>query len=652
MSDSHGATVPSGAAAFCRSVSWYAKRLLVMDPAELYHRVGEHLVIKMLQLQHRFDWPSLNGASHDRRPFAFCTSTTAQLPSLPWSFERGLSESTQLLAGKLVVLGCEWQWRPGEDVWHEAPDTHQIWPRKFFGQIPYRAGNPYGDVRVAWEPSRLQQLVSLGLLAQRAEPEIQTRAVALLEVQFLSWIDANPLLTGIHYISVMECGLRMLAVCHALDLVRGWLQHPDRVWPALVEFVRGHAELIRKRLSIHSSAGNHTIAEAAALVYAGSLFPEMPESQVWRSVGLSLLEQEAPRQILPDGGGAEQAFWYQRFISDLYGLVVTFLTHRDGSVSTIIEDAFHRSRVFLDALGAKEDPLPSIGDADGGYALSPFLNFSTAPKIHPAGLACFETSGYSVIRSTSMTQQQLIFDHGPLGLAPCFAHGHADALSVTFKLAGQEVLLDPGTYTYTGDHVWRNYFRGTRAHNTVIVDHLDQAVQETAFMWSQPFHAQAVVKEGSADGVITVLAYHNGYLKRTGVTHWRAVLYAPPCSWLVWDRLTGDGVHHVALHWHLGTTPHVQAGRYVLGCETQILSRGVQGGTNTLHCGEVRPTSGWWSPRYGVKEPISTVRTEYTGSLPHEFTTHIYIGVDGVMAEPLVNRVSDLRRLIDETITR
>ena len=123
----------------------------------------------------------------------------------------------------------------------------------------------------------------------------------------------------------MECGLRMLAACHALDLVRDRLQEPTRVWKALLELVRGHAELIRKRLSIHSSAGNHTIAEAAALVYAGSLFPEMPEAQLWRSLGLSLLEQEASHQILPDGGGAEQSFWYQRFISDLYGLVITLL---------------------------------------------------------------------------------------------------------------------------------------------------------------------------------------------------------------------------------------------------------------------------------------------------------------------------------------
>lgn len=623
-----------------------------MGPAEIIHRVAEHCTIKILEVRHRLGQTGSNDIAGSVDQFSFCSGSARKLPNLPWSFNFNDETAERILSRKLCVLGHEWIWRPHSSVWHEAPDTHRQWPQLFFGRIPYREGNPYGDVRVAWEPSRLQHLVALGLLAERAEPDIRRRAVALLETQFLSWIEANPILTGIHYISIMECGLRILAVCHAFDLVRRWLQDPDRVWLALVELVHGHAELIRKRLSVHSSAGNHTIAEAAGLVYAGSLFPEMAEAQLWRSVGLSLLEQEASHQIFSDGGGVEQSFWYQRFISDLYGLVVRILKQRHDPVSPAIEDAFHRSRLFLDSFDAKGDPLPSIGDGDSGYALSPFLDFSTAPKTHPAGLVSFEASGYSIIRSKSRSKPRLIFDHGPLGLPPCYAHGHADALSVVLKVEDQEVLLDPGTYTYTGDRAWRSYFRETRAHNTVCVDHMDQAVQETVFMWSQPFHAQVIFKEESTDGAITILARHNGYEKRTGVTHWRAVLYASPCSWLIWDRLTGNGVHHLELNWHLAIEPSVQAGLYVLPCGETSVRLAVEGGQKTLHHGEVKPKSGWRSRHYGVKEPISTLRTEYTGSLPHEFTTHIHMGADVTTTEPLFERFSGLRQFIDETTTR
>jgi len=61
----------------------------------------------------------------------------------------------------------------------------------FFDAIPYLDGNPVGDVRVAWEPSHLQQLIALALIARGADDVDAKRAVALIEDQFLSWVTAN-----------------------------------------------------------------------------------------------------------------------------------------------------------------------------------------------------------------------------------------------------------------------------------------------------------------------------------------------------------------------------------------------------------------------------------------------------------------------------
>ena len=65
------------------------------------------------------------------------------------------------------------------------------------------------------------------------------------------------------------------------------------------------------------------------------------------------------------------------------------------------------------------------------------------------------------------------------GMPPLYNHGHADALSITLSVGGKETLVDPGTYRYNGEPEFRKYFKGTRAHNTVTIDGLDQAVQET-----------------------------------------------------------------------------------------------------------------------------------------------------------------------------
>ena len=636
--------------AFRHTVSWYAKRLRVMGPAEMCHRVGEQAVIKLLHIQHRFGWLSIDAAPQDVRSFGFCTSASPQLPELPWSLKDGQDNSAQLLAGKMTVLGCEWQWRLDDTVWHEAPDTHMPWPLKFFGQIPYRAGNPYGDVRVAWEPSRLQQLVSLGLLARETAPDVRRRAVALLEAQFLSWVDANPFLTGIHYISAMECGLRILAICHALDLAREWLRNSERIWPALLSLVHGHAELIRKRISGYSSTGNHTIAEAAALIYAGVLFPEMPHAERWRSLGLSLLEEEASHQILPDGGTAEQSFWYHRFICDLYGLVVILLHRHSYPVGSNIVKAFDRSLRFLESFATPSGRLPQIGDGDGGYALSPFLRFSTNQVIEASGLTTLSDSGYSIVRSKPPLRQQVIFDYGSLGMSPCFGHGHADALSIIFSCGEQELFVDPGTFTYTGDPTWRTYFRGTRAHNTVTVDQLDQAVQETAFLWSQPFRPQLSYHHITPDGAVILIANHNGYKGRLGVTHWRAVAYDPVGRWLIWDYLSGSGSHHLELNWHLAVEPIAKKDGHTVQLDGGLLRLLIDGGVTTLHKGDINPISGWRSTQYATKEPISTLRTIFTGTLPHEFATQIQL--DGATPSAhVIPTLTFFREFVHETHT-
>ncbi len=207
--------------------------------------------------------------------FTFCTAADAQLPGLPWRFPEEEGFVLSRLDGEVGALGYSWNWRDTQGVWHEAPDTGKQWPSLFYGSIPYRSGNPYGDIRVAWEPSRLQHLIDLSWMAGTIDDQRAGEAVRLLERQFLSWCKENPPWCGIHYISVMECGLRIISVAYALDRVRMRLNSPNEVWSAYASMVKVHAKLIMKRLSLYSSSGNHTIAECAGLVYAGLLFPEM-----------------------------------------------------------------------------------------------------------------------------------------------------------------------------------------------------------------------------------------------------------------------------------------------------------------------------------------------------------------------------------------
>ncbi|MEW6247772.1 MAG: alginate lyase family protein [Nitrospirota bacterium] len=648
MTSDAAGTMPFHSFRVSRTLAWYARRASVMSPAELISRAGEQCALKAWQVGHRFGWLTADAPVRDAGRLAFCVASTPQLPELPWALDALADSAEGLVEGRFRALGHEWAWSEDPDIWRRAPDTGRLWPNTFFASIPYREGNPYGDVRVAWEPARLQHLIALALISRTAEASLRRRAVQSLEARLRSWRKANPFLTGIHYISAMECALRLLAVCHAIDIARPWLSDPEGTWPVVTGLIRGHAEFIRRRLSIGSSLGNHTVAEAAGLVYAGILFPELQGDGGWSAAGLRLLEHEASHQILDDGGGAEQGFRYQRVVSDLYRLVVALLRQRNRPVPAALERAVARSQAFDAAFGWPAERWPAIGDGDDGYALSPFLRFPRGEPAPVPATSTFRSSGYTVVTRADGARSRLIFDHGPLGMAPCYAHGHADALSVLLDIDDLEVLIDPGTYTYTGEPSWRRYFRGTSAHNTVTVDGLDQAVQEAAFLWTQPFYTRLAHRDTNPDGSVALVASHDGYLKRLGVLHWRALLYQPPSRWVILDRLTGRGVHRLDANWHLGADPFVEAGSSVLRSGATAVRIDVTGGAVSWHRGETDPPSGWRSPAYGVKVPIATVRCRYEGPLPHEFVTVVRADHDGSRRWVPGAALARLRRLIDE----
>jgi len=604
-------------------LSWYIKRLSVMEPGELRHRLGEQVRLRQLAMRQQPAGHADAPPVRDWQRYSFCTSAATMLPPLHWDMSALRAVADGWKTGNWPALGFNWSWRDDADVWRRAPDTGRLWPQDFFGAISYRTGNPYGDIRVAWEPGRLQQLVALALLAQLGPDEEADAIARVVAAQLHAWIAGNPPYRGIHYISAMECALRLIAVCHALDLLRGRLPDPDRIWPAALALVTGHAALIERRLSLYSSRGNHTVAECVGLIYAGILFAEHPKAARWRKRGLQVLAGEAPHQVLEDGGGIERALHYHRFVIDLLGLADALLEYRYMERPPAVVAALERGRRFLAAVTLADGETLPVGDGDGGYALSRFLRWTAVDDAAQSDAEHFEDTGYSVLRA-SESDSVLLFDHGPLGMPPSFGHAHGDALSVALYQGAEPILADPGTYTYTGDPDWRRYFRSTTAHNTVCVGGRDQAVQETAFQWSSPHECCLIGADRTADGIIRMLGRLD-VAGEGGYRHLRGVAAVPGAWAYIWDHVDGGGDGDAAvLHWHCGVAVRKTENplRFVLAAAAGDVSLELtgDGAAPDVITGESDPPLGWLSPEYGQKRPCTVIRRS-APSLPATFGT-------------------------------
>ncbi|WEZ85858.1 heparinase II/III-family protein (plasmid) [Rhizobium sp. 32-5/1] len=242
----------------------------------------------------------------------------------------------------------------------------------------------------------------------------------------------------------------------------------------------------------------------------------------------------------------------------------------------------------------------------------------------PYGLKTFADGGYTVIREAREGHDvHIIMDHAPLGYLSIAAHGHADALSLVVTVDGKPLFIDPGTYLYHSGGAWRDWFRSTRAHNTLALAGSDQSIMSGAFNWS---HKAAATLELIEEGRNwRIVASHDGYQKRFGCLHRRTVT-ADPCGFSIADALVGDNDQMAEVCFQLapGAVVEIETRRANIYYDRQLLAQ-----LSFSHMGEVRSllggppgSGGWFSGSFGTKLPAP--RIVWSGKLPlHGLVTRV-----------------------------
>jgi hypothetical protein len=238
----------------------------------------------------------------------------------------------------------------------------------FFADLKLGAETP--DIRMVWEPARLQHITVL-LFSSTLNGGVESGAEAIARAKnfLFEWMKKNPFPFGPHYISAMECGLRIPVFIYALKTMK--LSATER--REILDSLHCHAWWVSKRLSLYSSGGNHTVSECLGLVFAGMVFRSFPEGAQWLSFGVETLRREILNQILPDGGPVEQSLGYHRFILDLYWLVLDFLKKNGIDLHLEWRPLLDSGERFLEAF-RDGSYLPAIGDSDDGFAVAPGMH--------------------------------------------------------------------------------------------------------------------------------------------------------------------------------------------------------------------------------------------------------------------------------------
>ncbi|HUI03337.1 MAG TPA: alginate lyase family protein [Acidimicrobiales bacterium] len=561
-----------------------------------------------------------------------------------------------ILAGHWTLLGV-----PRPDIehpdWFLDPVTGRRAPSgAYCFSIDHRSESVTGNVKQVWELSRMQHVTVLAAaFALTSDERFARRAGEHLR----SWWAQSPFLSGVHWTSGIEVGLRLIAWVWARRLLDRWhgarpLFEENELALAQIWWHQRYLDAFPSR---GSSANNHAVAEAAGQLVAARAFPWFDESERWGARAAAALEAGLADNTFPSGVNRELAFEYHGFVAEL-GLLAGLEADRSGRpLGPAAWDTLGR---MLDVVAAVVDAAgrpPRQGDGDdgrglvlgptdanrwvallalGGAVFGPDRWWPDAPADAAAVLLAamggdhplagrperrpshFADAGLTIMRTPPGSAPEIWCrcDAGPHGFLSIAAHAHADALSVEVRHAGVDVLADPGTYCYHGEPAWRRYFRSTSAHNTLEVDGQDQSASGGPFLWVRHARSRLEALTTLPDGTVTGWsAEHDGYRDLVPpVGHRRTVrLLLDERAIEIDDVVTSSGHHALQAAFHLG--PAVQAtlegstvslwwdapapGRAELQLPGDLDWRTVRGATE--------PVLGWYSPRFGEKVPATTV---------------------------------------------
>lgn len=550
-------------------------------------------------------------------------------------------------------LGGASVWLGERILWQRDPRTGKNWEEK--GQhrnctCRCSAGSDPRRVRLL---SRCQHLVPLALVSHL---ESRSDYADEVELQIRSWIAQNPIGRGINWKSPAESAIRALNWLVAVQIIEQRQPRNLEFRELLLEHLTETGAYISTHLQAVCRGYNdyHYLANLVGMLYLGELRSDLKVGRQWLGFARKEIESEALQQFDNDGLLRHSSLGYHGFAVELIcqalllenrckwsfndefkarcGKMLAQLERylaTDGIIAPwgdseelrLYNWSDHDPRDFRNVLALGKRLLAGTQMSDAVTDIDEFLllgarNRKAAVLDQSTSKRSYHLESSGLCRLCSV-DWQVDFFADTQRTNPTATHQHNDLLSLTARFAGQEVLIDPGTFSYSDSESTRRGFRGTAAHNTVMLDHREQrrAVTRLPFVLRPDATARVVLWQPGESHDL-VVAEHDGYCRFDDqVRHRRALcLMKDSKVLLIKDELRGSESHQVELNFQLGDLKlqpldkrnlllHLPAGGNLLFL---LLSPELQ----------VSIGGAWRSPLYDIREPIVRVTAAAKLQLP------------------------------------
>ena len=295
------------------------------------------------------------------------------------------------------------------------------------------------------------------------------------------------------------------------------------------------ARWLSKRLEWHL-LGNHLLANAKALIFAGMYFSG-EEASSWLKLGRKIFEEQIPEQILADGVHFELSPMYHAIILedvlDILNICKAYPEKCDANFNKLLQVTSQNMLAAYQSLIHPDGQISFFNDAAFGICATFSQLSAYAQSLGSATIS--QTSRNSQEKSGDLVLTHLnnagyvrlenknacaLLDVGSIGPDYLPGHAHADTLSFELSVFGQRLIVNGGTSTYASSPL-RNHERSTAAHSTVEV-----GSQNSSEVWGQFRVAKRAYPNylhiNTLHPGFEVQCSHDGYQRlSSGLTHTR-----------------------------------------------------------------------------------------------------------------------------------
>ena len=372
------------------------------------------------------------------------------------------------------------------------------------------------------------------------------------------WIMENPIGAGI--------GWEPYPISRRIVNWISWAWCDNDLSPVMKESLTVQIRYLKKKIEWHI-LGNHIIANAKAMIFAG-LFFEGKEAEVWLNLGGNILKEQFREQILPDGGHSERSpMYHAQVLEDILDILNALKTFPrcvfSGREEILVKCkiASNNMLYWLENMTHPDGEIALFNDSAIGGVVAPAELTAYAKRLNLLNRCDFvtrkcasdamklihlESTGYIRVDCGKFVA---FLDVAPIGPDYLAGHSHADTLSYELSYGRQRVIVDCGVSEYDeGPERLRQ--RGTAAHNTVEINGKNSSDVWAAFRVAQRARPFGLIIRKTEDEIV-VSCSHDGYRRLAGMPVHRREWRFNENRIIIVDRIQGQFFNAVSrLHFH------------------------------------------------------------------------------------------------------